>query len=747
MRLNWITHAIAFRWLLLVALLSLLWVPPIPSQASVTGLPTGFVLDAVGSGDANAGPGTLAFAPGNRVFVAEKAGSVQVWQNGVKQPQPFIDLTTEVNNYNERGLLGIAIDPAFPIAPYIYLYYAYDPPGLEQDGTGKRVARVERVAAKTNNLNQADTGKRTVLYGSNYLIVGSNALCRASVNDPYRPDCLPTERGSHVNGGLHFGPDGALYLSFGDNSNSQITDANSLRSQDLDVVFGKILRIDPVTGKGLSDNPFYDGDSNSNRSRVFDYGLRNSYSFGFHPSTSALYMADVGWNNWEELNTGRGKNFGWPCYEGDGDGNAQQSSYANDSNTQTQCQTLYGNASSVQRSATAYDHTLGTSIIAGAFYTGTAYPTVYKNAFFIGDYGARWVKYVTFDNNNLGTLHDFADSVGPMTQLTVGSDGNIYLSIYNWSNNSYDLKRLRYTLGVNQPPVAAIVANPTTGASPLIVQFKGDGSVDPEGQALTYRWDFGDGSSSTATNPAHTFTQRGNRTVTLVVTDTQSQASDPAQINIMVDNQPPTLTVAAPITGTQYRVGDMITFTGSASDVQDGDLSAHIQWTVQLHHADHVHPNFVLFSGPSNNFVVSDHGDDSWLEICAVVVDNDGSASGTHCRALQPHIAQMRFDTQPSGLTLDYGGFAKTTPFTVTSIVGSAQQLIAPELQSTYVFSNWSDGGTRSRTVTVPEGGASIVAAYATQIGVTPAPTPSSTPPSTPPPTYTAFVRLPLMQR
>ena len=734
MRLNVITHAIASRWLLVCVLLSLLYVPPLATRASVNGLPNGFVLDAIGLGNANSGPGTLAFAPRNRIYVAEKAGAVSVWHNGIKQPQPFIDLTAEVNNYNERGLLGIAIDPQFPTKPYIYLYYAYDPPSLEQDGTGKRVARVERVAAKSNNLNQADPGSRTVLYGNNYLIAGSHALCRATTSDPYRPDCLPTERGSHVNGSMNFGPDGALYLSFGDNSNSQVTDANSLRAQDLDVVFGKILRIDPITGKGLSDNPFYDGDANSNRSRVFNYGIRNSYSFGFHPSTGTLYMADVGWNDWEEVNSGTGKNFGWPCYEGNASGNAQQSSYANDTNTQSQCQTLYSNANIVQRPVTAYDHAVGTAIIGGAFFTGTAYPAVYRNAFFVGDYGARWVKYITFDGNNMGTLHDFADNMGSMTQITRGSDGNIYLSVYNWATNSYDLKRIRYTLGVNQPPSAAIVASSATGPSPLVVQFKGDGSVDPEGQSLTYRWDFGDGASSTVMNPTYTYTQRGNRIVTLIVTDTQAQASDPTQINIMIDNQPPTLTLSAPITNTQYSVGDVISFTGSANDAQDGNLSARIQWTVQLHHSDHVHPNFVLFTGAANSFAVPDHGDDSWLEICAVVEDNDGSPSGTTCRALQPRTVQLRFDTQPTRLTLNYGGFAKITPFTVTSIVNSAQQLIAPELQTTLAFSSWSDGGTRSRTITVQPSGGEFVARY-------------HTPTLTPPPSNRYFAHLPLLER
>jgi len=86
--------------------------------------------------------------------------------------------------------------------------------------------------------------------------------------------------------------------------------------RNLDSLSGKILRVDPITGKGLSDNPFYNGDADSNRSKVYDYGLRNPFRFAFQPGTGTLFIGDVGWNTWEEINRGRGQDFGWPYYEG-----------------------------------------------------------------------------------------------------------------------------------------------------------------------------------------------------------------------------------------------------------------------------------------------------------------------------------------------------------------------------------------------------------------------------------------------
>ena len=88
-------------------------------------------------------------------------------------------------------------------------------------------------------------------------------------------------------------------------------------AQDLDSPNGKILRIRP-DGSAPSDNPFYDG-TNSWRSRVWLYGVRNPFGFSLQPETEEIYLGDVGWNTWEEVNHGpAGTNFGWPCYEGNG---------------------------------------------------------------------------------------------------------------------------------------------------------------------------------------------------------------------------------------------------------------------------------------------------------------------------------------------------------------------------------------------------------------------------------------------
>lgn len=154
---------------------------------------------------------------------------------------------------------------------------------------------------------------------------------------------------SHSIGTVLFGEDETLLISVGDGARASHVDAGGLdpecfhadprlggnveedigafRAQSIDTLAGSVLRVDPETGRGLPSNPFYDGDPDSNRSRVWAYGLRQPFRFSVRPGTGSphpsdgrpgtLYIGEVGWNTWEEVNVARGgENFGWPCWEG-----------------------------------------------------------------------------------------------------------------------------------------------------------------------------------------------------------------------------------------------------------------------------------------------------------------------------------------------------------------------------------------------------------------------------------------------
>ncbi|NJN32104.1 MAG: DUF4347 domain-containing protein [Synechococcales cyanobacterium RM1_1_8] len=306
-------------------------------------------------------PTTLDWTPdGQYMLVAQKNGQVRVVdKNGNLRAAPLVDLSGEVNDTRDRGLLGMAIHPEFPSQPYLYLLYTYDPPetagrtGLgAPDGDGNRPSRLVRLTVNPQTMVANPTSK-VILVGKNSTwantssptrnstgdteippsgIVGGSITAPANQidrgaqdNDPDRPgiqnqnirDYLATDSESHSIGDLGFGADGFLYLSNGDGTSYTFQDPRTVRVQDPNNLSGKVLRIDPITGKGVSSNPFYSGNGDSNASKVFYSGLRNPFRFTFDPLSELPVIGDVGWNTWEEINTGvAGSNFGWPYLEG-----------------------------------------------------------------------------------------------------------------------------------------------------------------------------------------------------------------------------------------------------------------------------------------------------------------------------------------------------------------------------------------------------------------------------------------------
>ena len=135
------------------------------------------------------------------------------------------------------------------------------------------------------------------------------------------PNYIKVDSRSHAGGALAFGPDGKLYVSIGDGTSFNFADPRTISVQDVDSLSGKILRIDPITGRGLTDNPFFEpGNSlSSNSAKVYQLGLRNPFRISFDEN-DRLFISDTGWNTCEEIDVGEaGANFGWPYFEG-GDG-------------------------------------------------------------------------------------------------------------------------------------------------------------------------------------------------------------------------------------------------------------------------------------------------------------------------------------------------------------------------------------------------------------------------------------------
>ena len=208
------------------------------------------------------------------------------------------------------------------------------------------------------------------------------------------------------------------------------------------------------------------------------------------------------------------------------------------------------------------------SVTGGFVYHGTQFPSSYQGSYFFADYAQNWIKRLTFDaSGNVNGVFNFepldgsADGpYGDIVYLTEGPDGALYYIDLGYSDTSgtfgvSKIRRIRYSSG-NQAPIAVGSANPTAGPAPLAVSFSSAGSSDPEGQTLTYAWTFGDGGTSTAANPSHTYAQPGQYSARLSVSDgVNTTFSTPISISV---GSPPTATILAPTDGAFFRAGDVI---------------------------------------------------------------------------------------------------------------------------------------------------------------------------------------------
>jgi uncharacterized repeat protein (TIGR01451 family) len=254
------------------------------------------------------------------------------------------------------------------------------------------------------------------------------------------------------------------------------------------------------------------------------------------------------------------------------------------------------------------------------------------------------------------------------------------------------------------------------------VQFDGSSSTDPEAGALTYAWDFdGDGTDdASGTTTSHVYNTAGSYQARLRVTDIGGLSSTKTT-TINVSSTAPVPMISTPSASTTWAVGDTISFSGSATDAEDGTLPASaLTWNVILHHCPtdpnncHTH-QIQTFSGvASGSFQAPDHEYPSYLELALTAKDSTNLTATTSVR-LDPKTAVLSFSTSPSGLSLATGTTTGITPFTKTVILGSHTTIGATSPQDLggvrYAWVSWGDGGAQSHDV-VASGNASYGATF-----------------------------------
>jgi glucose/arabinose dehydrogenase len=684
-----------------LAALTLLWVLPTafaaPAQASV--VPNGFEDQLVAK---VGGPTAIAFTPDGRILVTSHFGQLYVIKDGALISTPALDIAAKICDDKERGLLGVAVDPAFATNHTIYLYYTFKRSGsCPYDTTGVPVNRVSKFTLPNSNVIDPSTEQVLV-------------------------DNVPNEDGIHNAGDLAFGKDGNLYISIGDGGCDYAFDSGcgsqNDASRDQNVLLGKVLRITPSGGIPGS-NPFQGAgtarcavtgmtDPGKKCQETFAWGFRNPFRLAFDPNASGtrFYVNDVGQSTWEEIDQGKaGADYGW---------NVREGFCARGS--RTDCGPP---PAGMTNPVYAYDHNTGcTAVIGGGFVPNGIWPTAFDHTYLYGDFVCGKIIRLTPAAGGGFTATDFVTGLGTnsITTLKFGPYGSTQAAYYLNYLNGGEVRRIAYVGAANRAPTAAMSASPASGPAPLTVSFDGRGSTDPDGDALFYTWAFGDGSANGhGVTTSHQYA-KGTYTATLTVRDGHGGGSKATQ-RIDSGNAPPVPTITSPTSTKTFAVGDTITLHGTATDPQDGALpNSSLSWEVVKHHDTHVHPFLPPTTGNDIPIVGPDPEDfaatnTTYLEIRLTATDSKGLRA-TAVRNLYPTKVPITFATNPSGLRLTVNGTTVTGPTTVTSWgnyvlnVGAATQTDANG--QTWSFSKWSDAGAASHAITTGTSAATYTATF-----------------------------------
>lgn len=281
----------------------------------------------------------------NRMFIVQQAGSIRIFANGFLMPTPFLDITAKVSSGGEMGLLGLAFHPQFTQNHFFYVHY-------DRTVAGQIQSVIAEYHVSAGDANLADANSERILF---------------TVDQPFS---------NHKGGQIVFGPDGFLYIGFGDGGSGGDPMGNG---QDLQTMLGKMLRIDVNSQSGGKQyaipptNPFANG---GGLPEIFAYGLRNPWRFSFERGGTRLFVGDVGQDAFEEVDILEGgKNYGWNVMEG-----------LHCYNPSSGC-----NMTGLAMPILEYPHSDGEAVVGGFVYKGAAISGL-SGAYIFGDYisGTIW---------------------------------------------------------------------------------------------------------------------------------------------------------------------------------------------------------------------------------------------------------------------------------------------------------------------------------------------------------------------
>jgi glucose/arabinose dehydrogenase len=656
--------------LVLVVVLVPLWTP---TPASGLTLPPSFQLVDYPTGQAPYNLTDFEWLPDGGLLTSGKDGTVTYVPPG-GDPRVLAKVPS-VRALGDHGMLGFALANDYGTSGRIYV--TYDKGAAESTGFGV----VEEWVASPPLRPSTFVRSRTVLDGET------------------RSPQLAQVKHTHGIDAVVVAPDDSLFVSVGDDALNN-GDPQTLRAQDLDQPYGKLLHLTPA-GSGVPSNPFYSpANPASWRSMVYAYGLRNPFRFSLDPRSGMPIVGDVGWLTHEEINTlPPGANGGWPCFEG---------MFATTFSPASVCKAL-SSARSARMPIWAYPHAgSGAAVVGGMHYTGSSYPAQYQGAYFFGDYTRKQLWTLRTDATGKLTrapeTNGFASYAGAPVAFHPGPNGDV---TYADLLRGY-VRRLVYTTG-NRAPTAQFAT--TTNAANRTVSLSATDSYDLDGDELTFQWEFGDGTSAAGETATHTYGGTKDAfDVTLTVKD-QLGAVGRSTVKVYPDNRTPTLTLDEPAPSKTYSVNDTVQLSASATDPEDGALT--VEWDTALLHCPfagscHRHPESAE-TGPSYSAPFTDHGADTTMLVTARAVDSKG-ATITASYEARPRVRTLAIN---SPVAVSVNGELRAS---AEVVAGSEVQVSAPTSTGYWRFQSWSDAGAAVHSFTMPDADRTLAARYETAI-------------------------------
>jgi glucose/arabinose dehydrogenase len=644
------------------------------------------------------GPTKMAMAPDGRIFIAEHWGGVRIVKNDAVVQTAFLRIPSgNIDTTGSRGLMGIALDPAFASNGFVYLHYT-------RLGSPSR-NRISRFVASTSNPDVA--------------VVDGNGAPVETLIYEMSPQ---GSANAHNSMPMLFGSDGKLYVATGDNNVGN-------NAQNTTHTAGKLLRLNP-DGSPAAGNPLFNN-SNPVEKRLWAKGLRNPWTLARDPVSGRIFFNDVGSleggtpdpsdQPWEEANfvpatTTTLLDYGWPNNEGIGSNLVHR--YANGpGNDGDDC-----------------------AIVGGVFYRSSgqtfSFPTQYDGVYFFGDHCSGWIRYLPANQQTPGawssnTPAGFATELGgALLDLQVHPDGSLYYIARASVVRDHDAPGIIGRIRPIAVPVPTVtITAPSDGArfsapaSFVVTATASDASGIAKVEFFSNGVEVGEDTSAPY---QHSLSGLGQGLYRLTGKATSNQGgikeSDPVSVTV----NGPTAIISTPENGATYRAGEPFGFSGSGSDPEDGPLPASaLEWNVLLHHGAHVHNAAGPIVGVSSGSFTPNPDDetdhDVFYAVYLTVTDSAG-LKHTVWRDVMPVKSTLTLASSPSGLPVKLDSSPQATPHSFLSVVGVHRTLEASHYQvmpgtgalggQFYQFTSWSDGGARAHQITTPASNTTYTASF-----------------------------------